>query len=348
MSFQRARIVVNEAILQRGTSGSARATQLLTKALQELPGVQVDGVRPRMHRTRSSALNAMHDIWWDMLQADRRAGRADLLVSPCNVGYARHARRHLLVVYDVMVFENPEFFDPKFARYFRALVPLSLRRADRTLTLSQRARQALLRLAPSADVRVLTLPGSPTRHTRAHWPTKKIALVVGASEPHKNQRAAIEAVAALRKAYDEDIQLRLIGPAGRMEGALQKYIQEAESDRSWIRRECDITDDELRAAYASAWVLLQPSLNEGYGLPLVEASQHGLPVVHSGNGAMSEVLPDSSAGGAGAGDLVRALRPLRDQRIWEERSAKVAEESKRFGWDAFQRQVNQHVGDLLA
>jgi len=290
----------------------------------------------------------MQDTWWDMVQADRRASPADLLVSPCNVGHARQARRHLLVIYDVMVFENPGFFDTKFAWYFRGLVPYSLRRADRTLTLSQRARRALLRLAPSADVRVLTLPGSPTLQTQVHWPTQKTALVVGASEPHKNQRAAIEAVAELRKAHNEDIKLRLIGPTGRMESALQRYIQEFDPDRSWIRRERDITEDELHAAYASAWVLLQPSLNEGYGLPLVEASQHGLPVVHSGNGAMSEVLPDSSAGGAGACDLVRALRPLREQRIWEEKSAKVAEESKRFGWDVFRRQVSQHVGDLLA
>ncbi len=55
----------------------------------------------------------------------------------------------------------------------------------------------------------------------------------------------------------------------------------------------DIDDDELAAHYRSADVLVMLSDHEGFGVPLVEAMGHGLPVVAFDAGAVGEVLGDA-------------------------------------------------------
>jgi len=342
------RIVVNDAISRRGISGSARATSQLTSALRQIVGVSVESVTPSWSgRSANPVKNAVRDAWWDLRGAAKAADRPDLLVSPCNIGAGPGARRHLLVVYDVMVFENPEYFDSKFSRYFRTLVPPSVRRADRVLTLSNHARQHLLELAPKADIRVLTLPGRTEDLAPARWSVRRSVLMVGGTEPHKNHVAGIKAVAALRERSGLDLALRIIGPVGRAEGDVLAQVAHHDPFRTWVSRESGLTDSELDDAYGSAWLLLQPSINEGYGLPLVEAAQRGLPVVHSGAGAMSEVIASGNAEGADPNHLAVAMEPLIDDLEWQRQSARLLREAQHFSWDLFPQHVAGLVDGLL-
>ena len=342
------RVIVNDAISARGTSGSARATDQLATALALMPGLEVERLPPPWSRRHSSALvNAARDGWWDLHGAGRAAGRADLFVSPCNIGRGPRGMPHLLVVYDVMVFENPEYFDAKFARYFTALVPYSLRKADRVLTLSEHARKTLLKIAPDTDIRVVTLPGRDAQHGLAPWPARPQVLMVGATEPHKNHVAAIRAVSELRRRSGVDIGLRIVGPPGRAEPYVRSLMDRHDPMGSWATRQTGLTDAEVDAAYGSSWLLLQPSLNEGYGLPLVEACQRGLPVVHSGTGAMSEVMPGGNAMSTGPSRLADAMEPLLDPTTWARTSRLTLQEAARFSWAQFTARVTEVVRDLL-
>lgn len=344
----RQRVVVNDAISARGTSGSARATDQLATALALIPGLEVERILPPWSRRHAlSIINAARDGWWDLLGAGRAAGGADLFVSPCNIGRAPRGTPHLLVIYDVMVFENPEYFDAKFAQYFTALVPYSLRRADRVLTLSEHARQRLLQIAPAADIQVVTLPGRAEHPGSARWPARPQVLMVGATEPHKNHVAAIRAVSELRRRSGVDVGLRIVGPPGRAECAVCRVLASCDPSGSWTTRETGLTDVEVDAAYGSSWLLLQPSLNEGYGLPLVEASQRGLPVIHSGTGAMSEVMPSANAKTTAACALADAMEPLLDPKNWAKASALSRQESSRFSWTQFTSRIQDVVSALI-
>lgn len=340
--------IVNDAISARGTSGSARATDQLATALALIPGLEVERLRPPWSRRHSSALvNAARDGWWDLHGAGRAAGRADLFVSPCNIGRAPRGMPHLLVVYDVMVFENPEYFDAKFVRYFTALVPYSLRRADRVLTLSEHARKTLLGIAPGTDIHVITLPGRDAHRGLAPWPARPLVLMVGSTEPHKNHVAGIRAVSELRRRSGIDIGLRIVGPPGRAESRVGSLMDRHDPTGSWATRQIGLSDAEVDAAYGSSWLLLQPSLNEGYGLPLVEACQRGLPVVHSGTGAMSEVMPTGNAKSTAPTQLADAMEPLLDPTTWAATSRLTAQEAPRFSWSRFTAQATDVVSDLL-
>ena len=340
-------MVVNTAIEQQGTSGSAAATRLLVDALRHVDDVDLHEVAPSRGRGRSSVRNALADARWDLWQAPRAVPDVDLLVSPCNIGLRGPARRHLLVVHDVMPLEHPDLFDRKFAAYFRLLVPRSVRSADLVLTLSEPSARVLRRMVPGADVRVVTWahPGGPT--ARVPFPDRKTVLIVGVTDPVKNQVRGIEAVAGLRAATGTDLGLRVIGPAGRAEADVRVALGAADPRGAWTSREVDVPAEVLDAAYASSWLLLQPSYDEGFGLPLVEAARHGLPVVHSGRGAMPRVLPEVDAHGVGSGAFVNAMGPLLDEAAWTAAADAVAARASAYSPQAFRSLVRDAVTDLL-
>lgn len=342
------RVVVNDAIGARGVSGTARVADQLVTALEAVPHVDVERIRPPWSsRHRSPVVNAARDAWWDMRGAGRAARRPDLLVSPCNIGRAPAGVRHLLFVQDVMVLESPEYFDAKFARYFTALMPRSVRHADCVVASSQHTRRMLLELVPGADVRVVDLPGRRDALTTTPWPEHLTVLMVGATEPHKNHVAGVEAVNELRRTLGVDVRLRIVGPAGRAEPALTEVTDRHDPRRAWVIRDVGLSDADVDAAYGSSWLLLQPSLNEGYGLPLVEATQRGLPVVHSGRGAMSEVAAPGDAGGPDPASLVAAMTSLLDRQTWAVRSAAAVAAAPRFGWPAFVARVAELSLELV-
>ena len=319
------RIAVNGAILHRGLSGIARMTTYLIDALGGLPDIDVRVVSPVRPRSRSSVVNALQDTWWDLRGAEHHARAADLLVSPCNLGRATRIP-NLLCVADIMPIEHPEYFDRKFAAYFRALLPYSLRRASRVMTNTEHVRRKLLQIAPKADVHVVPLPSGRTPRVAVPFPDRtKDVLVVGATAPHKNQSAAVNAVDLLRQRTGEDVRLHIVGPPGHAEHALAAQIGRLDREGRWITRHVAITDEALERLYASAWILVQPSIDEGYGLPLVEAAEHGLPAVHSGAGAMSEVAPLGNARGTDAASLLSAMAPLLERSAWKQHAVGVRE-----------------------
>ncbi len=347
-------VVVNTAIELHGTSGSATATRELVAALRALPAVEVVESSPASRGGHGSLRNALADARWDLWQASRSGpqGRpVDLLVSPCNIGLRGAARRHLLVVHDVMPFDRPDLFDRKFGAYFRALVPRSVRSADRVLTLSEHAATRLRAMAPHTDVRVVAWGyGTPDSVAAAGFPVdgaRPVVLMVGATAPVKNQAAGVAAVAALRSSSGRDIGLRVLGPAGRAERDVLAAIAAVDPAGAWSSREVDVAPDVLAAAYASSWVLLQPSYDEGFGLPLVEAARHGLPAVHSGRGAMPSVLREVDAGGVAPQVLAAALAPLLDPVEWARLSQASRERAGAFSPGVFRATVRDAVLDLL-
>jgi glycosyltransferase involved in cell wall biosynthesis len=337
------RVVVNTAIYLHGTSGTATATRQLVAALNQLTDVEVLEAAPRRRGGPIAVWNAARDARWDLWGASQAFPDVDLLVSPCNVGRRGAARRHVLVVHDVMAIDHPELFDRKFSAYFRALVPRSIRTADRVLTPSEHSRESILRIVPEADVRVVPWAHAASPGQPADWPELPTVLMVGATEPVKNQVAGVRAVHRLRERTGADVRLRVIGPEGRADAAVRAELNECDPTAAWTSREVDVPPNVL----AAAWLLLQPSLDEGFGLPLVEAAARRLPVVHSGRGAMPELVAEVDAGTVDPAGLAAAMEPLLDRAAWERLAARSTDVAAHYSQAVLCDAVHRNVADLL-
>lgn len=134
-------------------------------------------------------------------------------------------------------------------------------------------------------------------------------LVVGTLEPRKGHAQTLSAF-ELMWATGTDINLVLVGKPGWMVDDLVKRLeQHPESGKRlfWLK---GVGDDDLNAVYAAASCLIAPSEGEGFGLPLIEAARHGVPILARDLPVFREVAGDHAAyfSGPEAESLAAAIR----------------------------------------
>jgi len=85
-----------------------------------------------------------------------------------------------------------------------------------------------------------------------------------------------------------------------------------------------------------------PSLNEGFGLPPLEAMEHGTPVVTSNTSSIPEVVGNAAVmvNPENVFEIMKALhRVLLDQSVREKLKARGVEQAAKFSWDAGVRRM---------
>ena len=121
-----------------------------------------------------------------------------------------------------------------------------------------------------------------------------MVLVVGSHEPRKNHLAVLHAMELL---WRDGLSFSVVfvgGNAWRSERFTARLAELQAAGRP-VESRSGLSDALLWGAYAAAHLVLFPSLNEGFGLPVAEALASGTPVVTSGYGSMREI---AEAGGA--------------------------------------------------
>jgi glycosyltransferase involved in cell wall biosynthesis len=120
-----------------------------------------------------------------------------------------------------------------------------------------------------------------------------VVLMVGTVEPRKQHLLAVEVFEQLWK-KGVDAELRIVGRKGWQSDRAVQVIRQAVADGKKITWLENATDAEVRAEYRSASTLLNLSLAEGYGLPLIEAAAFGLPLILNDIPVFREIAKSSS------------------------------------------------------
>jgi len=229
----------------------------------------------------------------------------------------------------------------------------SVRSATVVVTASDDAAERITRRWQPRRLEVIGWPALPRERREipenAGFPTGELTvLMVGTTLPHKNHVLAVEAVEQLRTSTGANAMLRIVGPPHNAEADLTATIERVDPSRRWITRErALLTDAELDDAYARAWVLLQASVDEGFCLPIMEAAARGLPVVHSGGGAMRELLPHAAAAEPSAPALRDAMAMLLDPEAHASSRTAGLSCAARHTWAGFQTDVQAVIRSVL-
>lgn len=103
-------------------------------------------------------------------------------------------------------------------------------------------------------------------------------LVVGTVEPRKGYRQTLDAFELLW-ARGRMVNLVVVGKPGWMTDGLAKRIRDHDENGKRLLWFADASDELLSHLYSACSALLLPSEGEGFGLPLIEAAQHGLAIL---------------------------------------------------------------------
>jgi glycosyltransferase involved in cell wall biosynthesis len=118
-------------------------------------------------------------------------------------------------------------------------------------------------------------------------------LMVGTIEPRKGHALVLDAFEALWAAGNE-VRLCWAGKEGWEVDALMARVRnhpELGRRLHFVER---FTDAEINLCYANAQALIAASVAEGYGLPIVEAAQHQVPVLASDIPVFREVAGEGA------------------------------------------------------
>ena len=198
-------------------------------------------------------------------------------------------RRTVATFHDLFVLTG-EYSTPEFRRRFTDQAREAARRSDRIIAVSEfTARQVIDLLGvEAAKVRVVhhgvRLAGEPPPGTR-----EKIILHVGAIQHRKNLSRLVDAF----ERVDRDWQLVLAGSEGY--GAPEILAKIANSPGyERVRVLGYVSSAALAAWYRRAAIFAFPSLDEGFGMPVLEAMAAGTPVLASNRSAIPEVAGDAA------------------------------------------------------
>jgi glycosyltransferase involved in cell wall biosynthesis len=195
----------------------------------------------------------------------------------------RRFRRQVATFHDLFVltgdYSTPEFRERFAIQAREAAAGTDLVIADSAFTASQIEEYLHV---PGSRIRIIH--HGVIRRPIPDLPREKIALCVGAIQRRKNQAMLIRAFRAL----PEDWTLVLAGSHGyEAAEAIGEVAASPAKDR--IRITGYLTDDEIGDWYARASIFAFPSLDEGFGMPVLEAMAAGIPVIAGNRSALPEV-----------------------------------------------------------
>jgi glycosyltransferase involved in cell wall biosynthesis len=224
------------------------------------------------------------------LLREDRAPSADLFHAlNQRLGVARH-RRTVSTFHDLFVISG-DYSTPEFRARFTAQARAAAERSDLIIAVSAfTARQVeqLLRVEPS-KIRVIPHGARPAPPQSGTIPRETIILSVGAIQRRKN-------IVRLIEAFEQTAPEWRLVLAGSFGFDSQEALQRIE--RSSRKRDIQVlgyvSDSELEDLYQRASVLAFPSLDEGFGMPILDAMARGVPVLTSNISAMPEVSGDAA------------------------------------------------------
>jgi len=205
----------------------------------------------------------------------------------------------VVTVHDLSFFTHPEWHQRTKVAFFRAAIRTSAQRAAALVAVSAATATLLAeRVRPQAPVHVIP---HGVDHARFHpddsgddgtararvGVAPPYVAFLGTLEPRKDVPTLVRAFDRLAGSRPE-LTLVLVGAQGWGMDAVERAVAEA-SHRHRIRMLGYVAEGDMPAVLRGASVVAYPSLEEGFGLPVLEALACGVPVVTTSGTVMEEV-----------------------------------------------------------
>ncbi len=210
-----------------------------------------------------------------------------------------------LIVYDLSYLDHPEFTQEKNLAFLNTFCSDSIQKADLIITISEFTKHRIIDRFPNitADIIVTPIPPVPLEEdvhddsilTRHGIEPHQYILYLGTIEPRKNIEKLVEGYSLLPDDVRDAHPLVLAGGKGWKDESIRATIETYRARGTRIITTGYITDEEKYSLYHNASCYALPSHYEGFGMPILEAMQHNVPVAVSDIPVFHEVAGNAAA-----------------------------------------------------
>jgi glycosyltransferase involved in cell wall biosynthesis len=231
--------------------------------------------------------------------------KPDLLLSMDGFLSLSTARKQIPLIYDINFEHKPEDLKLKNRLYFRFFYKRFARKATRIATISEYSKNDIAQfykmdtdkidnVSCGINSNFFPLDLETTETIRAKWSGgKQYFFFVGSMHPRKNIKRLLEGFNLFKKKTGADLKLLLAGSILWSKTEIEDaYVTSAyKEDIVFTGR---LSDKDLQEVLGSAFALSFVPIFEGFGLPIVEAMESGVPVICSNVTSMPEVAGNAA------------------------------------------------------
>jgi glycosyltransferase involved in cell wall biosynthesis len=302
-------------------------------------------------RVPVAVLNAAwHRLEWPPIE--RFAGPIDIAHSSHPLLMPARDAVRAVSIYDLDFLDHPDRTRAEIRRDYPALVRRHAQRADVVVVISEHTgRQVESRLGVAPERIVICRPGAPDWTPREEPGAAGPVLFVGTIEPRKNLPVLFAAYDRVLAARPDAPPLVLAGRTVEQSPEILDTLRAYPRLRDRVRPLGYVSNEARERLYREASLLVLPSLEEGFGMTVVEAMRVGLPVVASRAGALPEVLGDAGSLVDATDDLglAAAIERLLSDPAARRRSAEAGRaRAARFSWADSAARLLEAYRDLMA
>lgn len=336
------KIIIDAAPLKSGhkTRGIGQYTRCLVTALEKVKSDQRIILTSKINSI--SDVDLIHYSYFDLFHSKLPFYKP----APCEV----------ITIHDLIPLKLPSYFRLGFrSRINLCYQKWKIKRIDAIITDSECSRRdivSLLRISPNkvyvvylgVDERFQPKSEKSMRLIRDKYKLpSEFLLYVGDINPNKNLACLVEAIGDLK-----NITLVIVSRALKDKSALEAKKLYSLIDKLNIESRIIILSDlamdstnELACLYSLATVYVQPSLYEGFGLPILEAMACGTPVVSSNMASLPEVVGEAGllVEPTKSGLIFGIKKMLNSENIRRKYSDLGLARSKLFTWENTARQT---------
>lgn len=214
--------------------------------------------------------------------------------------------RYVLTIHDMAIFYLPHVSTRYNYLVNKLLVPFSARKADKIIAVSRSTAKdvcVLLQINKS-KVEVVYEAGNDSYFRKDRQISKQIMtskygvpeeyiLYLGTLEPRKNVETLLKAYSKLVRKGNARHMLVIAGAKGWKYEGIFKLIDELDINEKVLFTGY-IDNNDMIDLYNASSLFVFPSIYEGFGLPVVEAMQCGVPVITTNVSSLPEVAGDAA------------------------------------------------------
>lgn len=282
---------------------------------------------------------------WSVKQTLNRL-KPDLFLSPDGFLSVGAKTRQLPVIHDINFHHFPQDVSRLSARYYNYFFPKYAREATRIATVSEYSKQDIAKTygVNSSKIDVVyngineffqPLDNTHKNQVKQKWTQGQDYFVyVGSLHPRKNIPNLIKGFDAFKR-NGSPLKLVLAGPLfwGKEDIDAALNASAYKNDVIFTGR---LNNEELNAVMASALAMTMVPRYEGFGIPVIEAMQAGVPVIYSNVSSLPEVAGDAglSVNQNDPSDIARAMAKMADDETLRHNCIeKGFIQKQKFSWD---------------